>query len=181
MTSSIESVTRAGTTDAAQGSESTHTLIVLVEDRIGAIDRVVGVLRRRRARTQALTLSPSGTPDLVRITTQVQDAEVAVDQLVEQLRKLVDVRNVINLSAQQAVVRELALISVNTQSADVRTLLEIAQRFGASIADITPETVVLEVSGSAEKVAAVLDALQPFAIRDIARSGSIAVTHTVSA
>jgi acetolactate synthase-1/3 small subunit len=181
MTNSTGIATRAGTSDAPRGTESTHTLIVLVEDRTGAIDRVVGVLRRRRARAHSLTLTQSTTPDIVRITTQIKDAEVAVDQLVAQLRKIVDVRQVLNLTNEQAVVRELALITVQAQAAGARAIIETGQQFGAFIVDITADAVVLEATGSTEKLEQLISALQPFGIREIARSGSVAVTHAPNA
>src|SRR5690348_11154631 len=105
---------RAGYSDAPRGSECVHILTALVEDRPGAVDRVVGVLRRKRANTLSLALGPSGTPDVVRITAQVKDSDVSVENLVEHLRKVFDVREVINLTSQQAIVRTLALVQVNT-------------------------------------------------------------------
>jgi acetolactate synthase-1/3 small subunit len=174
MTNPTSIATRAGTTDAAAGTERIHTLVVLVEDRPGAIDRVVGVLRRRRAKTQSLTLSQSETPNRVRIIALVKDAEVVVEQVVEQLRKIVDVRQVMNVTDQQAVVRELALITVDAKSASLHEIIEVGHQFGASIADVTDDSVVLESTGSLEQLEKLIDALRVFTIREIARSGCVA-------
>ncbi len=174
MTNPTSSVTRAGTMNAAEGTERIYTLVVLVEDRPGAIDRVVGALRRRRAKMQSLTISQSETPNRVRVTALVKDAEVVVEQVVEQLRKIVDVRQVMNVTDQQAVVRELALITVDTKSASLHAIIEVGHQFGASIADVTADTVILESTGSVEQLERLIDALRIFGIREIARSGCFA-------
>ena len=90
-------VARAGYSDLPRGAEFVHVLIALVEDRPGAVDRVVGVLRRKRANTQSLSMGRSETPDVVRITALVKDLDVSVDNLAEQVRKVADVRQVVDL------------------------------------------------------------------------------------
>ncbi|GAC1371172.1 MAG: acetolactate synthase small subunit [Ktedonobacteraceae bacterium] len=173
MTNPTGAALRAGTTNAPEGTERLYTLVVLLDDRPGAIDRVVGVLRRRRANMQSLSLSQSETPNSVRITALVKDAEVVVEQVIEQLRKIVDVRQVLNVTDQQAVVRELALITVDTKSAGVHTIIETAHQFGATVADVRSDSVILEVTGSVEKLEQLMAAVQPFGIREIARSGCV--------
>ncbi len=174
MTNPTDIAARAGTTDAPEGTERIYTLVVLVEDRPGAIDRVVGVLRRRRAKMQSLTISQCETPHNVRVTALVKDAEVVVEQVVEQLRKIVDVRQVMNVTDQQAVVRELALITISTKSASLHTIIEVGHQFGASVADVTADSVILESTGSVERLERMIDTLQVFDIREIARSSCAA-------
>src|SRR5918912_579049 len=114
MTDSAAPPKRAGQSDAPEGAVSSHTLVIFANERHGALDRIVAVLRRRRAKVHNFAIGHSEVPDVVRITAVVDDAEVGVEQLVEQLRKVVDVRHLVNLSAEQAVARELALIKVNS-------------------------------------------------------------------
>ena len=168
---------RAGQGDAPSGTEQAHTLIILVHDRPGAIDRVVGLLRRRRANMQTLVLGQSERVGDVRLTVSVNDSNVAIEQLVEQLRKVVDVFQVTNLSAQQAVTRQLALIRVNNTASTFHEIIEQSQLFGAHTVDVTPETVTLEVAGSEEKISRLVDLLQPYGIREVARSGSVAIAR----
>jgi acetolactate synthase-1/3 small subunit len=175
MTNPIGIATRAGTMDAPQGTERVYTLVVLVNDRPGGIDRVVGALRRRRANMQSLTLSQSETPNIVRITALVKDSEVVLEQVIEQLSKIVDVRQVINVTDKQAIMRELALITVDTKSAGLRAIIEVGHQFGASVADVTADSVVLERTGSAEGLEKLIAALQVFGIRELARSGCVAL------
>jgi acetolactate synthase-1/3 small subunit len=102
---------------------------------------------------------------------------VGVDQLVEQIRKVVDVQQVINLASQQTITRELALIKVNSTSTNVNDIVEVGQDFGAQPIDITSATVILEVVGSEEKVNNLIDRLQEYGIREVARSGGVVIAR----
>ncbi len=168
---------RAGQTGAAQGTEQVHTLVVLVQDRPGSVDRVVGLLRRRRANMQTLALGRSIQSNVVRITIGVDDSEVGVEHLVEQLRKIIDVKKVTNLAPQEAITHELALIKVNATGAQVQEVLTHGQRFGAQRVDGTDETVTLEIVGSAENIEQLLEHLKPYGIRELARSGSVTLSR----
>lgn len=169
--------TRAGQVDAPSGTEQAHTLIILLHDRPGAIDRVVGLLRRRRANMQTLVMGRGEQADDMRLTVSINDSNVMVEQLVEQLRKVVDVFHVTNLSSQQAVTRQLALIKVNHTSSTFHEIIEQGQLFGAHIVDVTPETITLEVTGSEDKISRLIDQLQTCGIREVARSGSVAIAR----
>ncbi len=170
---------RSGHSDIPEAQTRAHTLIVLVHDRPGAIDRVVGLMRRRRANMQGLVLGRSEAQDFVRITLVVNDSEVAVDHLIEQLRKIVDVSQVTNLTTQQALMRELALIKVDHPIESAGEIIELGDLFGAHVVDIDQETVTLEVTGSQEKIDNFIGRLQKYGIREIARSGSIALARDV--
>ena len=170
-------VSRAGYSDLSRGTEAVHVLIVLVEDRPGAVDRVVGVLRRKRANTQSLSMGRGDAPDIVRITVLVNDFDVSVDNLVEQVRKVVDVRQATNLTTQQAVIRELVLVKVGTTADNIHEAIATAGQFGAAAVALSPDTITFEVSGSEEKISKCIDALQAYDIREIARSGYIATAR----
>ncbi len=170
-------VIRTGQSSIPVGSEHIHTLVALVEDRPGSVDRVVGLMRRRRANMQTLALGRSEQPDVIRITVVVNDSDVVVEQLVEQLRKVVDVQRVVNITPHQAVTRELALIKVNCTFANVHEIVEQAHLFGAHAVDMAPEALTLEVTGSEEKIEKLIDLLQPYGIREIARSGRVAMAR----
>ncbi|MGH2506621.1 MAG: acetolactate synthase small subunit [Ktedonobacteraceae bacterium] len=167
--------TRAGQSNAPDGAARTSTLVISVAERPGAVDRVVGLLRRRRANTQTLTIGRSEQANVARITAVTNDSEVGVEQLVEQLRKIVDVRHVTSFSAEQIVERELALIKVKSDPLHTHAIIELGQQCGAHIADLAPETVTLEVTGSTAQVEKLVDLLQPFGIREMARTGSVAM------
>jgi acetolactate synthase I/III small subunit len=170
---------RAGHSDVSEAQMRAHTLIVLVHDRPGAIDRVVGMMRRRRANMQGLVLGRSESEEFVRITLVVNDSEVAVDHLIEQLRKIIDVSQVTNLTMHQALMRELALIKVAHPTGGASEIIELGDLFGAHVVDIDQETATLEVTGSQEKIDNFISRLQKYGIREIARSGSIALVRDV--
>ena len=177
MTSAQIPNERPGQSNAPEGSECSHLLVILMNDRHGALDRIVGTLRHRRARMQTLTVGPSELPNVVRITVVVDDSEVGVEQLVEQLRKIVEVRHIVNLSSEQTVARELALIKVNSTASNSSEIIELGHLFGAHVVDATAETVTLEVTGSKEKLEKLVSELQGFGIREIARTGSVAMAR----
>jgi acetolactate synthase I/III small subunit len=170
--------TRTGCSNAPQGTERVHTLVVLVADRPGSVDRVVGVLRRRRAQLQSFNLSQSETPEIVRITALVKDTEVGVEHLFEQIRKIVDVRQASHIPAQEAILREMALVNVSTISASADTIISTSQQFGASTVEITSESVTLQAVGTEEQITAFIEAMRIYSIRDVARSGCIALIQS---
>ena len=171
-------VERPGQGDAPPGTDQTHTIVVLAYDKHGALDRIIGVLRRRRAKLKAFAVGRNEFPGMVRITVVMNDSEVAVEQLVEQLRKIVDVQHVENLMEERMVARELALIKVNSNESQYSTeIIELAHHFGAHIVDVTQQTLTLEVTGSEEKVEKFVDSLQGFGIREVARTGRVAMTR----
>jgi acetolactate synthase-1/3 small subunit len=168
---------RAGQANAPQEGARSHILVVFANDKHGAIDRVIGLLRRRRANAQKLAIGRSEVPDVVRITIVMDDSEVGVHQLAEQLRKVVDVQHVDYLSSKQTVARELALIKVNSSATASSEIIELGDLFGAHTVDIGQETVTLEVTGSEEKVEKLVSLLQGYGIRELARTGCVAMTR----
>ena len=168
---------RAGQTNVPPGTESSYTLVVFVNDHPGAVDRVIGLLRRRRASMQKLLVGRSELPDVVRITVSVTDSEVRFDHLLEQLRKIVDVRHIVNLSSESVVARELALVKVNSTAANGSEIIELGHLFGAHAVDVTGDTITLEVTGSEEKIEKLVSQLQSYGIREVARTGYVAMTR----
>nr|BBH88679.1 acetolactate synthase small subunit [Thermosporothrix sp. COM3] len=159
--------------DAAQ----TYTLMTVAGDRPGTVDRIINILRRRRANMQTMTIARDAQADQIRVTITVNDTEVGKAYLIEQLRKIVDVQSVEEISATQAVSRELALVNVASTAETTRDILEVGNLFGAHTVDITPDSIVLEITGSSDKVSACIEQLQPFGIREIARSGQVTLAR----
>jgi acetolactate synthase-1/3 small subunit len=177
MTNSAALSGRPGQVGVPKEGVRSHILVLFVNDQHGTLDRIVGVLRRRRAGVQKFAVGQSEEPDVVRITVVTDDSEVGVEQLVEQLRKIVDVRQIVNLSSGQAIAREMALIKVNSSPVRQREIIEVGHLSGAYPVDVNAETVTLEVTGSADKVEKLVSQLQPFGIREIARTGCVAMSR----
>jgi acetolactate synthase I/III small subunit len=165
---------RSGQSDLAQSSS--YALIIIVEEHPGSVDRVIGHLRRRRANMHTLALGRSEQPDLMRLTVMVNDSEVGVDHLVEQLRKIVDVRQVQLITVPQAIIRELALVRVSSEGR-TNEILDLARQFGAYVVDLTPESLTLEIMGSVEQVESFVKRLRDFDIREVAYSGRVALAR----
>lgn len=172
---------RSGQSSVPQGEEHMYTLVVHVNDRPGSVDRVIGLLRRRRAGMQTLVIGRSEEAGIVRITVNVNDSEIMVDHLVEQVRKIIDVRSVVNVSMAHTIARELALIKVNSTSANSSEIIEVGHLYGAHAVDVTDKTITLEVTGSEEKVEQLVSQLQRYGIREVARTGYVAMTRGVGA
>ena len=175
MTNQAAPPERAGQVSAPQDGVRSHILVLFVNDHHGAFDRIVGLLRRRRAKMQAFTIGRSEIPNVVRITVVMDDSEVGVEQLVEQLRKVVDVRHIVSLSSEQAISRELALVKVNSTVAQQSEIIELSHLFGAHPVDVDQETVTLEVTGNSDKIEKLIEQLQPYGVREVARTGSVAM------
>jgi acetolactate synthase I/III small subunit len=173
MTSSATLVTRTGCSDVPQGNEHIHALVLQVVDRPGSVDRVVGVLRRRRARLQSFNLSQSSMSDMMHITVLVKDTEVGIEHLFEQLRKIVDVKHIESVLTRGTDVRELVLMRVSTGAEAAEEIKRVAQQFGARIVEAGADAVVLEMSGSEAEVAAFLAAMSSYKIQEVVRSGSV--------
>ena len=169
------STERAGQSDAPKGSARSHTLMMLINERPGSLDRVVGLLRRRRANLQTLIIGRSEQPDVTRITAVTDDSTVAIDQLIEQLRKVFDVREVSRLTSDGMVERELALLKVANDPQRADELKTFGQQHGARIVDEAADAVTFEVSGTSAQIEQFIQLFQPFGVREVARTGSVAM------
>ncbi|GCE13208.1 acetolactate synthase small subunit [Tengunoibacter tsumagoiensis] len=173
MANGISTTIRTGQSTLSQGAEQVHTLIITLQERPGSVDRVVGLLRRRRASPRSLILTQTGLPEQVCITAQVRDSEVAIDQLTEQLRKLVDVYQVQNLTAAEIIAQELVLIKINVPAERAVQ----AQQSGAQIIASTAQTTTISYTGTHEQVDAFIASCEESGIHEIARSGSVALSR----
>jgi acetolactate synthase I/III small subunit len=156
---------------------TTHTLSVLVENKPGVLSHVAGLFSRRAFNIASLAVGPTADARVSRITIVVDGASTPVSQVTAQLDKLVRVLKVVELHRGTAVERELALIKVRAAADRRGQLLEVAEVFGASVIDMSPETVVLEAVSSPGKLDALLAMLETYGITEIVRTGRIALSR----
>lgn len=157
------------------------TLVALVENKPGVLNRVVSLFRRRNFNLDSLTVGRTHRDDISRITL-VMEAEDAtmVKKIMMNLYKLVDVIEVQNLTDVPNVIRDIALVKIQTQSANSRNnLTEITYQHGARIVDIGPDVSIVEITGEPERVETVIEALVPFGIIEVVRSGVVAMGRGV--
>lgn len=154
-----------------------HTLIALVEDKPGVLNRMASLFRRRGFNIESIAVGHSELPHLSRMTIVVDGATTMVEQVRKQLDKVVDVVKVSDITSGSIIARELALIKVKATAATRSEIIEIVDIFRASIVDVASDSVTIEVTGDEDKVNSLLSLLRTFGIKEIARTGRIALTR----
>lgn len=152
-----------------------HVISILVENESGVLARISGLFSRRGYNIESLTVGHSETEGLSRITI-VTDLEENVEQIQKQLHKLINVIKITNLSATAFVDRELILLKVNTKNHRAE-IIEIAELFRARIVDVGEDAFIIEATGDEEKINAIIQLLSPYGIREIARTGTVALSR----
>ena len=154
---------------------STHVLSLLVEDTPGILTRVAGLFARRGFNIHSLAVGVTEVAGISRITVVVDVDALPLEQVTKQLNKLINVIKIVELEPSNSVQREHMLIKVRTDNNTRSNVLEIVNLFRASIVDYAPDAVVIEVTGDQGKVQALLRALEPFGIKELAQSGLLAI------
>jgi len=153
-----------------------HTLSIVVENKAGVLSRVAGLFSRRGFNIESLAVGTCEEPQMSRMTIVVIGDDAQVEQVQKQLNKLIDVIKVSDITENETVNRELALIKVNAEPGTSRSeVMQIASIFRAQIIDVGSKTVVLEVTGDSEKIDALEKLLRQYGIKELVRTGKIAV------
>lgn len=152
-----------------------HTLSVLVENHPGVLSRVAGLFSRRGFNIDSLAVGVTENPDVSRITIVVDGDDYIVEQVSKQLNKLIDIIKIKKLEDKESVKRELALLKVSANTSTRSEIMNIVEIFRAKIVDVSKSTLTIEVAGAGDKVAALEDMLRPFGIKEIVRTGTIAI------
>ena len=154
-----------------------HTLSALVENKFGVLARVAGMFSGRGYNIDSLNVAPTHDPALSRITTIVRGDDETLDQITKQLRKLINVVDVSDFSAGQAVERELILVKVKADGQSRSEILQICDIFRAKIINVAKDNVIIEITGDDSKTSAFIDLLAQFGIIDLARTGKLALSR----
>ena len=154
-----------------------HILIALVSDRPGVLNRMASLFRRRGFNIESLAVGHCELPNLSRMTIVVSGAAVTVEQVRKQLDKLVDVVKVSDISEEEKLARELALIKVKATSANRSEIIQVVDVFRANIVDVAPDSLTIEVTGDEEKIGSLVNLLRGFGIKEMAKTGRIAMTR----
>ena len=154
-----------------------HTLVALVEDKPGVLNRMASLFRRRGFNIESIAVGRSEVPHLSRMTIVVDGAATMVEQVRKQLDKVVDVVKVSDITGDDMIARELALIKVKATSSTRSEIIQIVDIFRANIVDVASDSVTIEVTGDEEKINSLFNLLRGFGIKEIARTGRIAMTR----
>ena len=154
-----------------------HTLVALVQDRPGVLTRVASMFRRRGYNITSLAVGKSEQLGLSRMTVVVNGDEDTVAQVTKQLDKLIEVIRVSNITNEEIVVRELALIKVSSTTANRGEIIQIVNLFRANIVDVGIQSMVIEITGEEDKIQALYNLLEPFGILEMLRTGRVAMVR----
>lgn len=154
-----------------------HTISVLVENKFGVLARVAGMISGRGFNIDSLNVAPTHDASISRITIVLKGDDAALDLCTKQLRKLVNVVEVMDFKEGQNIGRELVLVKVRADASSRPDILQITDIFRAKIANLAHDSLVIEVTGDEEKITAFLGLVEPFGIIEIARTGKLALTR----
>ncbi|MCI2423332.1 acetolactate synthase small subunit [Saccharopolyspora sp. K220] len=152
-----------------------HTLSVLVENVPGVLARVAGLFSRRSFNIESLAVGPTEHPEISRMTIVVAVSDQPLEQVTKQLNKLINVIKIVELETESAVQRELLLVKVRADASVRSQVLETVQLFRAKVVDVSPEALTIEATGTADKLDALLRMLEPYGVREMVQSGTIAI------
>ncbi len=159
------------------GRQDGHTITALVEDKPGVLNRITSMFRRRGYNIASLAVGPSELPELSRMTFVVEGNPHTVEQVAKNLNKLIDVIKVVDISHENSVRRELALIRVRSNVQTRSEIMQIVDIFRANIVDVAPEALIVEVIGDENKVNALIALLHSFGIQEVMRTGIVAMSR----
>ena len=154
-----------------------HALSVLVENKPGVLTRVAGLFARRGFNIDSLVVAETEDPQLSRMTITVDEQDLTVEQVTKQLHKLINVLKITDLDPSGSVERELLLIKVKADAQARAEIMQMVEIFGAKIVDVTSEVLLIEMTGTREKVGAFIDLLAPFGIVELMRTGRLAMSR----
>ncbi len=166
-------------TTQQQMTTQQHTITVLVDNKPGVLSRVSGLFSRRGYNIESLAVSITENPELSRMTLVVNGDEQEVEQITKQLHKLIEVSKVQDYINIPMIARELALIKVNASVENRTALLQLVEVFRGRVIDMSEKTFVIELTGANDKIDAFEKLLEPYGIRELVRTGRIAMARGV--
>uniref|UniRef100_A0A7C2SN95 Acetolactate synthase small subunit n=1 Tax=Archaeoglobus fulgidus TaxID=2234 RepID=A0A7C2SN95_ARCFL len=153
-----------------------HTIAVLVENKPGVLARVAGLFRRRGFNIESLTVGTTEREDLSRMTIVVEGDDRVVEQVIKQLNKLIETIKVSEIT-ENSVERELCLIRVHAPPEKRGEIVELTNIFRARIVDVSRDSFIIEVTGDEDKVSAFIDLMRQYGIKELARTGKVAMVR----
>ncbi len=154
-----------------------HTLAVLVENQPGVLSHVAGLFSRRGYNIESLVVGETEDPTVSRITLVVDGDEKVIEQVCKQLNKQVEVIKVNDITNEETVERQLLLIKVHADTESRQEIMQIVEIFRCRIVDIGRRSLIIEATGDEEKVLAIIKSLQPFGIKELVRTGKVAMVR----
>ena len=158
-----------------------HTLVALVEDKPGVLNRVSSLFRRRTFNIDSLTVGHTETAGISRMTIVLNSDEVSAERVVANLYKLVNVIQVDDLGRTAAVSRDLAMVKVSASSANRIEIMQLVDVFRARIVDVANDSLIIEITGDEDKIDSFVEVLRPYGIIEMVRTGVVAMARGAQA
>ncbi|MBA2449157.1 MAG: acetolactate synthase small subunit [Chloroflexi bacterium] len=159
-----------------------HTLVATMEEGPAVLNRVVSLFRQRGFAVDSLTTGRTHEPHIMRLSIVVDGSKTAIEQVVKQLYKVIEVRKVSDLTDDQTVQRELALIKVTSKSAALRAeVMQVADIYRARVVDVAQTSLTVEVTGPSDKIDSIVGLLKPYGIKEMVRTGLVVMSRGATA
>lgn len=158
-----------------------HTISVLVVNRFGVLSRISGLFSGRGFNIESLNVAETNDPTISRMTIVTRGDDKKIEQITKQLNKLVDIIKVVDLTEENFVDRELILVKMNAEPRVREEILRIVGIFRAKVVDVSPNTYTIEITGDEGKIKGFLELLRPLGIKEVVRSGRIAISRGMKA
>ena len=152
-----------------------HTISVLVENKFGVLTRIAGLFSGRGYNIDTLNVAPTQDPKTSRMTIVTRGDEATIEQIVKQLKKLVDVLEVTDFREYEYIDRELVLVKVGVDSKSRAEVMQISDIFRAKIVDVQSDSLTIEITGNESKVEKFIQLMTTFGVRDLSRTGKVAL------
>jgi len=153
------------------------TFIVHVEDEPGVLTRVTSLIRRRNFNIESLTVGHTERPGVSRMTIVMDSDERAVPRIEANLYKLVNVISVENITPKPVVLRDLAMIKVAATEASRGPIMQLVDVFRARVVDVSPDSLIIEITGTEDKIDGLVEMLRPYGVLEMARTGRVAMSR----
>lgn len=154
-----------------------HTISVLVENHFGVLAHVAGLFSARGFNIDSLAVGETEDPSISRMTIVAHGDDRVIEQIMKQLNKLIDVIKVQDLTSEDNIARELVLVKVHATASTRSDILQVVNTFRAKVVDVNPKSLTIEVTGSEEKIDAMLELFRPFGVKEVVRTGTIALAR----
>ncbi len=156
-----------------------HTISLTVENQFGVLARVAGLFSGRGYNIESLSVAETLDPSVSKMTIVTSGDDKIIEQIIKQLNKLINSIKVVDLTVTDHVEREMVLIKVSASGESRTEVLRLVDIFRGKIVDVSPDTFVIELTGDEEKISAVLNLLKPLGVKDIVRTGKVAMQRTI--
>ncbi len=154
-----------------------HTISILVSNKFGVLSRISGLFSGRGFNIESLNVAETNDPSVSRMTIVTRGDDQKIEQITKQLNKLVDIIKVIDLTEENFIDREMVLIKMNAEMKNREEILRIVEIFRAKVVDVSPSTYTIEITGDEGKLKGIMELLRPLGIKEIVRSGRIALSR----